>query len=202
MTISKGQVWGVVAPLPSGAAVVNSDAALAEQLGNGVRSGVPAIVGLTGGAIWELLGGASLAGRIHTPNAYTFPIDLGVVSGPGIVETSFVNHVVAHSRSWRKGVAVLNGQVVAGLRLGHRSHVNDGALDLTSWSLRLQELRAVRSRAAVGAHTPHPRIEEHRVRSFEVVLGRRLRIEADGVGIGEASSFDVRVVPDAGFVVV
>ena len=99
-------------------------------------------------------------------------------------------------------MAVLNGQVVAGLRFGHRSHVNDGALDLTSWSLRRQELRAVRRRAVVGAHTPHPRIEERRVRSFDVVLDRRLRIEADGIPIGDASSFHVRVVPDAGFVVV
>lgn len=201
MTISKGSPWGVVSPLPAGAPVVRSDEALAQLLGAGVERGVPAIVGLEGGAIWELLGGATLHGRLRSGEAHTFPIDVGVVSIPNRGDSYFVNHVIARSRTWRKGVAVVNGQMVAGLRLGHRSHVNDGALDMTSWELRWNELLAVRRRAVVGAHTPHPRIHERRVRHHDVELGQPLRIHIDGVAVGSAAGFSVRIIADAGFVV-
>lgn len=201
MTIAKGQAWGVVSPLPDGAPVVQADSALARLLGAGVECGVPAIVGLEGGAIWELLGGPTLHDRLRSGGAFTFPIDLAVVSTSEHGDVYFVNHVIAHTRCWTRGVAVLNGQRVGGLRLGHRSHVNDGALDLTKWDLGWGELWSVRRRALAGAHTPHPRIQERRVRHYDVVLDRVTPTWADGVALGSASGFSVRVIPDAGFVV-
>jgi hypothetical protein len=200
VTISKGKGWGVQSPLPPEAPLANSDAELAGYLHQGVLSGVPAIVGLVGGALWEVLGGATLSGRLKTNNAFTFPIDLGVLTTEH-GELYFVNHVISYSRTWRSGFAVLNGQVANGLRFGHRSHPNDGLLDFSEWSLRWGDLRSVAKRARYGAHTPHPRIVEKRSACHVVDLGGPRAFSVDDVAHGTAAHFEFSVIADAGFLV-
>jgi hypothetical protein len=200
MTISKGRGWGVQSPLPPEASLANSDAELAGYLYEGVEAGVPAIVGLVGGALWQVLGGETLRGRIKTANAFTYPVDLGVLATEH-GEYHFVNHVISRSRTWRTGFAVMNGQSTAGLRFGHRSHPNDGLLDLSEWSLRWSDLRSVAKRARHGAHTPHPRITERRAPKHTIELERARPFEVDDVAHGSAQHFEFSVIADAGFVV-
>jgi hypothetical protein len=200
MTISKGGGWGVQSPLPPGASIANSDAELAGYLYEGVQMGVPAIVGLVGGALWEVLGGETLRGRIKSAGAFTYPIDLGVLQTEHD-EYHFVNHVLSHTRTWRRGFAVLNGQVTNGFRLGHRSHPNDGLLDLCEWSLKWSDLRPVAKRARNGAHTPHPRISERRSAQHLVELDHERSFSIDEVVTGTARRFQFAVIADAGFVV-
>jgi hypothetical protein len=200
MTISKGQSWGVQSPLPHEASLANSDAELAGYLYQGVVAGVPAIVGLVGGALWHVLGGDTLRGRIKTTSALTYPIDLGVLATEH-GEYHFVNHVISHSPAWRSGFAVLNGQMAAGLRFGHRSHPNDGLLDLSEWSLRWSDLHPVRKRARHGAHTPHPRITERRSANHTIKFDRARPFSVDDVAHGSARHFEFSVIADAGFVV-
>jgi diacylglycerol kinase family enzyme len=203
VTIAKGTVWGFASVLPDGAPVVGTDHEVALLLAAGVTNAVPAVIGLEGGAIWEMLGGQTLAGRLRTDRAYTYPIDLGVLETNGDRQF-FVNHVVAHSPLWTTGFAVLNGQSVRGLRLGHRSHPNDGVLDATQWSLHFTDLRPVRNRARHGAHTPHPRIVEKRAPAHTIEAKRRLRMDIDGRTYAPgriANEFRFSVIADAGFVV-
>lgn len=202
MTIRKGAPWGALGRLPANSPCVDTDAAAAAVLYEAVRvGGRPATVGLTGGSIWEMLGGPGVAGRIDTDEAMCFPIDLGIAVADDSIERPFLGSVIARARSWRCGVAVLNGQVVGPYRLGHRSHPNDGRLDVVSWALSWSDLPKVARRARLGAHTPHPGIRESRsvADSFEVSAGFRLHV--DGVLGGPTRRLRVSVVPDAGFVV-
>jgi hypothetical protein len=207
VTIAKGSAWGFASLLPEGAPVVGTDRELARLLGEGVANSVPAVVGIEGGAIWEMLGGETLRGRLRTIDAFTYPIDLGVVESNGDRQF-FVNHVLARSRFWTTGFAILNGQTARGLRLGHRSHPNDGVLDATHWALELRELRQVRNRARYGAHTPHPRITERRAKAHQVDLRRGIRLEIDGYESdqqfssgGAVDQLRFSIIADAGFVV-
>jgi hypothetical protein len=207
VTIAKGSAWGFASLLPEGAPIVGTDRELAQLLAEGVASAVPAVVGIEGGAIWEMLGGETLRGRLRTKDAFTYPIDLGVVESNGD-RRFFVNHVLARSRFWTTGFAILNGQTARGLRLGHRSHPNDGVLDATRWELRLGELRQVRNRARYGAHTPHPRITEKRAKTHEMALERRILLEIDGhrandefSRCGAVCELRFSIIADAGFVV-
>lgn len=199
MVIRKGESWGVVASLPPGSPIVRSDASAAALLHAGVAAGVPAIVGLTAGSLWELLGAPGNL-NLHEA-AMTFPVDLGIAMVSGR-EFAFLGSVRAWTASRRTGLAALNGQMVDGLRLGHRGHINDGRLDIVQWNLRWSELLAVRARARSGSHTPHPRIVEQRVANFSVSFSSSRRIIVDGALVGSSTDLRLRIVPDAGFVVV
>ena len=70
MTIGPGTEWSVPGLLPPGAPVFNSDGALSELVDRTRHGGLDLpIVGLTGGTLWDTVGGPSTVGRLHTAQA-------------------------------------------------------------------------------------------------------------------------------------
>lgn len=202
--IAKGQPWGERRPLPPGGVVVDSDRA-AQQLVERAWAGGESlpVLGLQGGDLWRTVGGSPLlaAGRLHSDQAMTFPVDLGTATVDGEAHC-FVAHVVAHSRTWRRTFVALNAEWRGDWDLGPRSHPNDGLLDTFDARLTFDDLWKVRARLPTGSHLPHPRIHERRVPRIEIDFERPLRVEIDGEVFGTAQHLAVAVEPDALRVVV
>jgi diacylglycerol kinase family enzyme len=125
-----------------------------------------------------------------------FRIDVGEVLVDGRLHL-FVAHLVARTRLWGRAFVAMNAQWLGSWNLGPRAHPNDGLLDTFDATLPPGQRLAVRARLPHGAHLPHPGIEGRRTASLQVELGRRLPVRLDGTRVGEASSFVVRVNPDA-----
>lgn len=202
MTIRKGEAWGLPGALPDDGVVVGSDHDAADVIGQARGAGrrFPAL-GLVGGDLCRTLGGPGGAGRLHTADAVTFPVDLGEVLVDGRLHY-FVAHLVARNRWWTRAFVAMNAQWVGGLNLGPRAHPNDGLLDVYDVRLGLTDVVKVRARARAGAHLPHPGIKERRVPAAQVGFDRPLTVWLDGVRLGPARSLSVRVDPDALTVVV
>ena len=202
MPIAKGQPWGEPGPLPGGAVVVASDAAAREVLEGARRRKEPfPALGLTGGDLCRTLGGgaggpARSERRLRSSGGVVFPVDLGEVMIDGRLHL-FVAHLVARNRLWTRAFVAMNAQWLGPWNLGPRAHPGDGLLDTYDAALPPGQLLAVRARLHHGAHLPHPGIEERRKPSVHVDLGRRLPVRLDGTVVGTASSFVVRVTPDA-----
>jgi hypothetical protein len=131
VTIRKGDEWGRTGAPVGSAPVADSDAAVRHLVTRSLGTegeAHPIYVGLTGGALWECLGGASVVGRLHTADAVHYPVDVIQVDGVGERRSYFVNALVARSRGWpgwRHATIALNGQLVGGRRLGSRAHPGD-----------------------------------------------------------------------------
>ena len=203
MTIEKGAAWGRATPLPDDAVVVRSDAEARAVVEAARRSGdeLP-VLGLLGGDLCRTLGGTGDPARLTSPDAMTFPIDLGAVLVDGTIHW-FVAHLVAR-RSWWRGrvVAAMNAQWLGAWDLGPRSHPNDGLLDISDGDLTLSDRWKARSRLPTGTHVPHPDIAVRRVPSLQLALDPPLDIWPDGERIGRGTDVVVRVEPDALTVVV
>lgn len=200
MTISKGSPYGETGrPLPPGGVVVASDAEARRVLEEARREGRPfPPLQLDGGDLFRTLGGPS-PGRDAC-----FPVDLGEVLIDGRL-CFFVAHLlVRRGRRWTGyALAAMNAQWMGPWNLGPRGHPNDGLLDVYEGSLRVGDLLAVRRRAALGAHLPHPRIKERRVAAVQVDLPRPMAVRLDGEQVADgARRLSVRVQPDALTVVV
>jgi hypothetical protein len=197
MTIEKGKAWGAPGPLPDDGVVVRSDAEARVVLEAARRAGRPyPVLGLLGGDLCRTLGGPGDEGRLRSPAAVTFPIDLGEALVDGALHL-FVAHVVAHDRLWRRTFAAMNAQWRGRWNLGPRAHPGDAKLDTYQADLALADLAKVRARLHHGAHLPHPRIRERRAQAVQVDLGRSLPVEVDGVPVGKGRRLSVRVEPDA-----
>ena len=202
MTIRKGEPWGAPGALPAGGVVVRSDAEARAVLEEARRAGRPfPALGLLGGDLCRTLGGTGDEARLHSPQAVTFPVDLGEALVDGRLYL-FVAHLVARDRFWRHSFVAMNAQWLGEWNLGPRAHPGDAKLDTYQADLTLSDLPKVRARLHHGVHLPHPRITERRRPAVQVELDRPLAVSVDGTPIGRARNLSVRVEPDALTVVV
>ncbi|MDP9403087.1 MAG: hypothetical protein M3P85_07065 [Actinomycetota bacterium] len=202
MTIEKGKPWGGPGALPADGVVVRSDAEARAVLEEARRQQRPfPALGLLGGDLWHTLGGTGDEARLRSPEAATFPVDLGEALVDGRL-SFFVAHLVAHNRLWSRGFVAMNAQWRGAWNLGPRAHPGDALLDTYDVRLRHGDLSKVRARLHHGTHLPHPRIKERRAAAVQVELDRALPIELDGERIGAGRMLSVRVHPDALRVVV
>jgi len=202
VTVAKGKAWGWSSALPPDGVVVADDGTARRALETARLDGRPwPVLGLLGGDLCRTLGGRGDVERLRSPEAVTFPVDLGEALLDGRLHL-FVAHVLAHDRLWARVVAAMNAQWRGAWNLGPRAHPNDGLLDVYEARLRLTDVAKVRRRLHHGAHLPHPRVKERRVPSVQVELGRSMAVELDGEGVGKARRLSLRVVPDALRVVV
>ena len=202
MTIRKGEPWGAPGALPADGVVVRSDAEARAVLEEARRTGrAYPVLGLLGGDLCRTLGGTGDEGRLRSPGAVTFPVDLGEALVDGRLHL-FVAHLVARDRLWRHSFVAMNAQWLGQWNLGPRAHPGDAKLDTYESHLTLSDLPKVRARLHHGAHLPHPRITERRRPAVQVELAAPLAVSVDGTPVGRARRLSVRVEPDALTVVV
>lgn len=203
MTIGPGTEWSVPGLLPVGAPTFSTDAALSAFVHARRVAGesLPS-VGLTGGTLWDTIGGSSVAGRLRTEQARRYPVDIVRADIDG-GQRWFVATLVARTRWWRDVVAVMNTPWVRGLRLGHRSHPGDALVDIIEGTgLTFDDLRRIVPRARHGAHLPHPKLQESRTPDAAWAFDRPRRLVIDGQSAGRVRRLVVHVEPDALTVVV
>ena len=158
-------------------------------------------VGLTGGSLWWAVGGPSVTGRLHTDAAMHFPIDVVRVQADGHAHW-FVGALVARTRLWGHALVAMNGQFLAGRRVGVRAHPGDGLVDVYEAVLSMGDVAKVARRARLGAHLPHPGIRERRVGSWDASFASRRTLWLDGERVARIRTLRLTVEPDAVIVVV
>src|SRR5438067_1358818 len=202
MPIAKGAPWGEAGSLPDDGVVVRSDAEARRVAEEARRDGRPVPpLGLLGGDLCRTLGGPGDEGRLRSPDAVRFRVDLGEALLDGRLHW-FVAHLVARTRWWSEAVVAMNAQFLGDWQLGVRGHPGDGLLDVYQARLSMADRLKVRGRVRYGAHLPHPGITERRTAAFQVDLGHPLAVSLDGEVAGEARNLSLRVEPDALLVVV
>lgn len=202
MTIRRGSSYGTPARLPDSGVVVGSDAELRERVLAARIEGEPLpAFGLTGGDLCRTLGGNGDARRLHSDDATTVPVDLGIAHLDGVA-TVFVAHLTTGRPFGRSWCSVMNAQWLGDLDLGPRSHPGDGLLDITIGSLGWRERRRALARARTGTHLPHPALTTLRVASHDLEFDRPVPVRIDGGPVGSARTIAVSVECDALTVVV
>ena len=197
MTIRKGEAWGWTAPLPSDGVVVRSDGEARAVLEAARREGRPyPVLGLLGGDLGRTVAAPGDEGRLRSPAAMTFPVDLGQVLVDGRLHL-FVAHLVARNRWWTRAVVAMNAQWVGPWNLGPKAHPNDGLLDTFDARLPFGDLAKVRRRLPTGTHLPHPGIAGRRAAAVTFELERPLPVWLDGERVDEGRVLSVRLEPDA-----
>jgi hypothetical protein len=201
MTIRRGETWGQVVQRPDVIQNANSDAALAQIVGEHLAEADRSRPGLcvTSGDLARTLG-------THAPTTATtlrsVPIDLVRARFSG-VEALAVAHVVLRRR-WRLGVTgpvhlICNAEYYRGLDIAPRAHPNDGLADLleVDSAMGLRQRLLARRRAATGTHLPHPGLRMRRVASGLIEPDERLGVWIDGVYRGSTNRLEFAIVPDA-----
>ncbi|NLA36798.1 MAG: hypothetical protein GX868_14100 [Actinobacteria bacterium] len=189
--IERGKAWGSPVELSGREPHAADDAALAQILKD--RPGERVL--LTGGDLFTSLGGQPA----ETP--HELPIDLLEVNADGSHHVA-VSHVVVRRLCWSGPFAVaMNGTHLGGWNLGPKAHPNDGLVDVTYGSLSLADRVKARRRAPAGAHVPHPALTTRRVRTWTHDFARATPLRVDNVVCGTVVHLEIRVVADAGSVV-
>lgn len=203
MTIGPGTEWSRPGLLAPGAPILASDRELSDLAQRfRMHGGDLPEVGVVGGTLWQTIGGASVKGRLYTPEARHYDVDLVRVELGGM-PFWFVGSLVARTFGARHVLAVMNTPWFGALRLGHRSHPGDALVDVTeAANLTFDDLRKIIPRARHGAHTPHPKLKESRVREATWTFEHRRRVTIDGRNMGRFSVVSITVEPDAMVVVV
>lgn len=203
MTVRRGEAWGAPGALPDDGIVVHADAEARAVVTEARRAGRPLpVLGLAGGDLCRTLGGTGNEARLRSPDAVTFPCDLGAVLVDGTLHW-FVAHLIARRSWWRgRAVAVMNAQWLGGLDLGPRAHPGDGLLDVTDGTLPLGDRWEAFRRSRTGTHLPHPALRTSRTAAIQLDLDPSLDVWLDGEKVGRASALSIRVEPDALTVVV
>jgi hypothetical protein len=203
VTIKKGEDWGVPGALPDHGVVVGSDAEAREVVTEARRAGeAPPPLGLLGGDLCRTLGGRGDERRLWSPDAMSFPCDLGAVLLDGRLHW-FVASLVARGPWWRgRAWLAMNAAWLGGWNVAPRAHPDDGLLDTFDARIPAGQRPAVRRRLPLGAHLPHPGIAERRARAAQTRLERPLPVWLDGTAVGHARDVSVRVEPDALTIVV
>jgi hypothetical protein len=110
-------------------------------------------------------------------------------------------HVTVDGTPWIDGpattVLVAIGQFLRGADVVPRGHPGDGRAEVQLYQLRPSERRAMRARLPVGAHLPHPRIQQRNAHLVEIVAEQPLPVEVDGRPHGDALRLVVEVRPAA-----
>lgn len=200
MTIRKGEAWGSVGPLPTGAVRVHSDAELHRQVNDALARRVPLPpLALLGGSMMRAVGGTGDATRLDREVA-VLPIDLLRLELDGTRTVHAVAHVVAR-RSWWRGriVAAMNAQFLDERDLAPRAHPNDGRVDVleVAASMSVRDRWRALARSKAGTHLPHPALAVRQTSSVELAFDRPTRVWADGVAIGSCRVLRIEVEPDA-----
>jgi hypothetical protein len=208
MTIGKGTAWAQPGGAPVGAPVFSNDSDLASYVHIRLReqaSSLP-IASITGGSLWQTIGGPSAVGRYQTSESMQYPCDLVIVGihdlNNEVTEYPFVASLVARRRGWAQSFVAMNAQSVGAYRFGHRAHPNDGLVDCYQARLSIGDVMKVAKRAKLGAHLPHPGITEARVSKLEVSFDHPRQLWLDSVKTASVKTLTLRVVPDAFVVVV
>lgn len=203
MTIERGRAWGTSEPLGADGVLVRSDTEARAVIERARRAGEPApTLGLLGGDLCRTLGGLGDEARLRSPEATTFPVDLGTALVDGKLHV-FLAHLVARRTWWRgRVVVVMNAQWHGRWDLGPRAHPGDGLLDISDGDLDLGARLAARRRLPTGTHLPHPAIATARVPAWQTELRPELDVYLDGERIGRARNLSVRVETEAVRVVV
>jgi hypothetical protein len=203
VTIEKGSAYGCAGALPRDGVVVATDAEARAVVTEARRAGRPVPpLGLVGGDLCRTLGGTGDPTRLRSPEATTFPVDVGTVLVDGRLHW-FVAHLAAHRRAWRGPFAVaMNAEWLGEWDLGPRAHPGDGLLDVTEGSLPLRDRLTARRRARTGSHLPHPALRTRRTGAITLELDRPLPVFLDGEAVGAGRRLVLRVEPDALTVVV
>jgi ATP-dependent Clp protease adapter protein ClpS len=182
--------------LPDGAPIAASNQELYRLVNDG-SSFNGLVVGLTGGDLHRTVGGSSVAGRLHTDDAYVFPVDVIEVELDEARTMRFVAHLVGHDRGFRRGIAAMNVDSRGAHRLGPHAHPGDAVVDVYTYDLAWGDVWRVAPRAKLGTHVPHPRIALQRAALVDVVLPRPVPVRADDVRVGNARRLRFTVLPDA-----
>ena len=203
MTIRKGEAWGGPGSLPDDGVVVRSDAEARAVVQTARAAGRPVpTLGLLGGDLCKTLGGPGDRARLRSPEAVTFPVDLGRVE-LGDRHEWFVAHAVLRHRGWLgRAVAVMNAQWLGDWDLGPRAHPGDALLDVTDGRLPVGDLLKARSRARTGTHLPHPALRTSRVGRLELDFARPVGLWLDGQRVARVRRATIEVEPDAVWVVI
>jgi diacylglycerol kinase family enzyme len=196
--IRKGEPWGEPGPLPADGILVRSDTEAREAVTAAHRQGAPLpTLGLLGGDLCRALGGTGDEARLRSPEAMTFPVDLGAVLVDGRLHW-FVAHLVARRGWWRgRVVAVMNAQHLGPWDVAPRGHPGDGRLDVLDGDLPLGDRWKARRRLRTGTHVPHPGIAERHVAALQLELAGGTHVWLDGEDVGPARTLSIRVEPDA-----
>jgi hypothetical protein len=199
MTIRRGELWGDVGPLPAGAVLVHSDAALADLVTSSRAAGVDVPpVALLGGDLMRSVGGTGDQQRFSGEVArLTVDVVRATIDGES---RWYVAHLVAR-RSWWRGemVAAMNAQHLGPWDVAPRSHPNDGRVDVVrvSAAMSVRDRWRARSRAVQAAHVPHPDIEFRSSAATTLTFSRPLHVSLDGRAWRTASTVELTVEPDA-----
>jgi hypothetical protein len=210
MTIGKGTNWGFPGGLSSESPSFASDADLAGYLEAGLAGNyldkvvaqlaMPPIA-LTGGALWQTIGGPGAVGRYGTSEARHYPCDLAIAVADG-TQKVFVASLVARNQWWTKAAVVMNAQTMGRYRFGHKAHPGDALLDVYEARLSFADVPKVAKRARLGSHLPHPGIRERRTPKASFTFDRPRQLWLDERRVGSVRHLTVTVVPDAFIVVV
>ncbi|BAN02910.1 diacylglycerol kinase family protein [Ilumatobacter coccineus] len=208
MTIEKGADWGSEVERPADLVIAQNDAELASMLARDdtrERPVTDVAVAVANGDVFTTVGARPIGDRRRLRRV---PIDLVHVRLDGRASRPVVAHVLARlpwSRGgWWRGpvLAVMNAEFVGPYDVAPRGHPNDGRAETfalaTDTSLR-QRL-AIRSRMRAGTHLPHPAIASRPVRQGSWTFETPLVVIADGVTLGRASTIEIEVEPDAGWI--
>jgi hypothetical protein len=203
VTIAKGTHWGMPGLLPPGAPMAANDAALRTIVEIARRSGgVVPVVGLTGGTLWQTMGGPSAVGRLTTGSAMRYAVDVVRAEIDDDAPRWFVSALVARNTSWTRTTVAMNGQFVGPYRFGVRAHPGDGLVDVYEARLSPPDVVKVAARAKRGAHLPHPGIRELRSAECRLDFTPPRRVWLDGEVVGRARTVRLSVEADALTVVV
>ena len=194
MVIGKGTGYGEEVQLSPSVAVVGDDAGISAH----IRAFGTQPCTVTGGDILTTLGGGARPG---VPTR-AYPVDLLDVEVDGTSVGSAAAHVVARNRWWRGQAAVaMNAAWLGNLYLGPRSHPNDGLVDVTVGSLKLQQRLLARQRARTGSHLPHPDLRMTRSREWDNTFPADVIVWLDGRETVKGRHVRILVRPDAGVVI-
>lgn len=203
MVLQRGEPWGEPGALPHDGLLVRSDAEARAVVEEARRARAPVpVLGLLGGDLCRTLGGTGDAGRLRSAAAMTFACDLGAVLVDGRMHW-FVAHLVARRRLWRGRIFLaMNAAFLGPWNVGPKAHPGDGLLDTYEATLSMGDALKARARLPVGAHLPHPAIQERRVPARQVDLPPAAIVRLDGAPVGPARSLSIRAEPGALTVVV
>jgi hypothetical protein len=198
MTIRKGEAWGQPAGVVTEITELDGDAAVAAALR--ARPDVPVTV--IRGDLFRTAG-APAASRRAAGEALALPIDLLAVCLDDQPERYAAAHVVVGSSPWWRTRTVIfaNAAFVGAANVAPRAHPNDGLVDVSDGRLAWRQRRHAHRLLPAGAHLPHPELAEKRTREHVVELSRPTAVRIDGIPAGRARRVAVRVIPDAGTVI-